>query len=612
MVHVFEEAAPLRVEAAGYRLQFPADRPYAMLEDGAGERWAELFLGASLHAREGLDETARLEAPEVVRLSDGTVQVTIRQVSSYWQEKALVFLCREDDLRCFVRVAGQGHLSDCHLFGGYYSGHLRWGSGFFQSGARFQSLFNPEPWGQERRVQPAAQATLIDVLGTSLPGKAHWFFTPAPFCYAVSRAPVAGGGAGVVAGAMGADQGGSPVTAATAADVPVEAGEGPWLTMGLVVRPGEHNFTAFHYDAVESAFSLRLAYEGQTAVDGVFESPAVLFRFGAPEPYAGIAAYVATLEELGVVTQPDPAGRPAWWSEAIQCGWGAQCHLANLAKGRAPDFCTQANYDRFMEALDANDLHPGTVVLDDKWSATYGTCEVDPVKWPDLQGWIAHRHAAGQKVLLWWKAWDPEGLPAEQCVRNAAGLPVGADPSNPAYEATLRQAVRLMLSADGYDADGFKVDFSARVPSGPGLTRHGREWGVELLYKLLWILYDEAKRVKPDALVVTHTPNPYFAHVTDMVRLNDINGAAPVVPQMIHRAQVAQAACPTLLIDTDNWPMPNRTQWREYLAVQLDLGVPSLYFATDLDCGGGEPLEPIDYANLRAVFAEARRRAERK
>lgn len=591
----------LKVEASAYSLSFPADRPFAMLDDAAGHRWAELFLACSLHGSEGLDATARLSAP-VVEEEENLIRVTVLADSSLWQQKELVFLCREEYLQAFVRVQGKAHLTDVNLFGGYYSGHLRWGSGFFQSGFRWRSIFNPEPWGSEQRALPATQSTALDVMGTSVPGKGHWFFTPAPFCYGFSLNAPAGLSLKTEMGSTGADQGGAQIERQPLGSEGTNLPEGPWLTLGLLAKAGEHNFSGFHYDAIEYAFSLRLAYEGQTAVDGAFETPSVLFFFGAADPYQGIERYVAAMP----YPQPDTSDRPAWWSEPIQCGWGAQCHLSNLARGRAPDFCTQANYDKFISALEAGGLNPGILVLDDKWSATYGTCEVDPVKWPDLRGWIDREHAKGRKVLLWWKAWDAEGLPADQCVRNFAGQPITVDPSNPAYEATLRQAIRLMLSADGYNADGFKVDFSARTPSGPGLTHHGKEWGVELLYKLLWILRDEAKRVKPDALVMTHTPNPYFAGITDMIRLNDINGGTPVIPQMVHRAKVARAACPTLLIDTDNWPMPSRAEWRKYLQIQNDLGVPSLYFATDLDCM--EPLEPEDYAAIAKVWAEARRR----
>lgn len=587
MVRVItDEAGGLRLEAAAYSLAFPAGRPYAVLTDAAGAHWADLFLAGSIHTDRGMDDTALLQSPIVTESGD-TVTVTVPAVSSRWQSRSMIFACCDDHFRGSIRVEGEGRPGDCHLFGGYYSGNVRAGVGPYRSGRGFATLFSPEPTRPERRAISAAEPAVLDVFGTAGPSQGHWLFTPPPFCYAVSLAAPGAGGDGT--------------------EVPA----GPWLSMGLAVRPGEHQFAGFHYDGCEEAFSLRLTYEEQTQVAGTFETPAVLFQFGAPDPYAAIARYRERLEALGLVPASGGSAaaepvRPAWWQEPIFCGWGAQCCLSNAGGGPAPALATQANYDRFLGELAAQGLHPGIVVIDDKWAAHYGTSEVDTVKWPDLKGWIAQRHAAGQKVLLWWKAWDPDGLPPEQCVRNAAGISVAADPTNPAYVQTLQQAVALMLGPDGYNADGFKVDFTARTPSGPGLTRHGEAWGVEMLHVLLDVLYKAAKAVKPDALVITHTPNPYFADVTDMIRLNDINTGAPVVPQMLHRARVAGAACPSLLIDTDNWPMPNRAAWRSFLEVQEGLGVPSLYFTTHVD--SLEPLEPQDYEGLRQLWSNVRSR----
>lgn len=608
-VHVEHRPEGPRLTGRDYRLSFTAERPYAALEDAEGNPWAELFLGASVHALHGLDESARLEPPELEALPDGVTRVVVRASSSLWAARRLEILCRPDRLEVSAVASGEGRPTDVHLLGGYYSGHLRWGSGFFQSGARFSSVFNPEPSGPERRATPAGEAQAIDVLGTSLPGKGHWFFTPPPFAYGLSRSPVEASRP-VPAPALGADQGGTPESLATGGTPSANAGEipaGPWATVALAAPPGEHNFTAFHYDASGDAFSFRLAYEGQTAFRGEFRTPTLVIVLGDPDPYAGLERAVRIVRQNWLGPAPEPR-RAAWWSEPILCGWGAQCSLANRAGGRAPDYSRQEHYDAFLAELAAHGLEPGTVVLDDKWSLTYGNSEPDPAKWPDLKGWIARQHARGRRVLLWWKAWDPEGLPAGECVTNAAGLPVAADPSNPAYEQRLRASVRAMLSADGLDADGFKVDFSARTPSGPGLRRLGSPWGVELLHRLLWILRDEAKRAKPDGLVMAHAPNPLFADAADMVRLNDVNTGAPVLAQMEHRARVSRAAVPELLVDTDNWPMPSRAAWREYVAAQPRIGIPSLYFVTHLD--GGEPLEPEDYALVARAWAEWRGRPE--
>lgn len=555
-VRVDARADGLHVRAASYVLWVPAGKPYALLADRHGVPWCELFLAPSLHTLGALDDTTRLHPARVEATDDGQ-RVTVDAESTAWISKRITLDCHPERLRLSATVQGHAALTDVHLLGGHYSGDPRHGSGFFPSGADFRSVFNPEPWGSERRVLPAGESTALDVMGGPVPGKEHWFFTPPPFCLAASRA--------------------------APPDVVDDLPAGPWLVMGLAAAAGDQHFTALHYEAAEAAFWIRLAYEGQTRVDGSFTAPSLLFSFDAPDPYAGIGAYVADLKELGYLQAVERAAAPCWWSEPIFCGWGSQCILAGTRGGRPADHATQANYDDFLGALARRGLVPGTVVLDDKWQAEYGTCAADPGKWPDLRGWIGARHAEGRRVLLWWKAWDPEGLPDDLCVRNAAGVRVAADPSNPAYEAALRASVRRMLGAGGYDADGFKVDFSARTPSGPGLRRHGVAWGVELLHRLLAILYDEAKRTKPDALVMTHTPNPHFADVADMIRLNDVNTRASVVPQMTHRAKVVAAACPDLIVDTDNWPMPDPETFREYVRGQPALGVPSLYYATHLD-----------------------------
>jgi hypothetical protein len=230
---------------------------------------------------------------------------------------------------------------------------------------------------------------------------------------------------------------------------------------------------------------------------------------------------------------------------------------------------------------------------------------VDTARWPDLPGFIRRQHIAGRRVLLWLKAWDPEGLPIEECITNAAGRPVAVDPTHPGFAARLAVSVRQMLSPGGFDADGFKIDFTARIPAGPGHRTHGGLWGLELMKSYLGQIYTAAKAVKPDALVIAHTPHPYLADVLDMVRLNDINTAHPVPPAMRHRARVAALACPSALIDTDNWPMANRAAWREYTPVQPELGVPALYYATHID-STGEPLEPEDYRLIRETWAAYR------
>jgi hypothetical protein len=566
MMHIRSNDGLLVVEAGSYTLTCATDRPFVYLDDAAGERLAELFVLSAVQPWHGRDDTVASGAWQV---SEGHDEIVLSLVagSSTWQEKVYRFYCRPNRFSYEIEVAGQGRLAEVQPFAGYYSGNVRWGSGFFVSGQRFRRLFNPEPNTDECNYLAPAESSVIDLTGVPLPGRGDWFFTPPPFCFAV---------------------------------------EGPsgWISLGIEAAPGANSFSDYRYHGRRGAFYLTLNYDGQTVINGRYRLPALGFDF-APDEYAALTAHVATLRAHNLVP---PAGRamPAtWWREPLFCGWGAQCHLARTGNGHPAGYARQEFYEQFLATLQRHDVQPGIVVLDDKWQAGYGNNDVDVAKWPDLPGFIAQQHSHGRRVLLWVKAWDTEGVPVEECITNAAGRPVAVDPTNPAYERRLRRAVRRMLSGEGYGADGFKIDFSARIPSGPGLAIHGNAWGLELMKRYLAIIYDEAKATKPDALVMTHTPHPYLADVLDMIRLNDMNVGRDIVAAMRHRARVAAVACPDALIDTDNWPIPDRATWRSYLPLQAELGVPSLYYSSHVDATG-EPLEEEDYALIRRLWAAFR------
>lgn len=63
------------------------------------------------------------------------------------------------------------------------------------------------------------------------------------------------------------------------------------------------------------------------------------------------------------------------------------------------------------------------------------------------------------------------------------------------------------------NADAVAADDPSTAPS----------WSrqADLLHELLRVLYEVIKEIKSDALVITHTPDPGFNDVTDMLRLND-------------------------------------------------------------------------------------------
>ncbi|UFU04469.1 hypothetical protein LQF12_07830 [Ruania suaedae] len=565
--------------------------PRALLYAPDGTEISQLSLFASLDRVGAADETFRVEPPRVRETTPGVeadrVEIEVRRSSSAWQEAAVVLSAGPDDVRIRAEVTGTGTLTTARVLGG--SAVLPSGAcGHFYSRTAGASMVTPNPTEPVQWERPATSASVLGILGDAHPGRLHAVFSPPPLAVAIGE-------------------------------------RDRWLSAWVRAGIEGCTFTEWRYEPLDSGFRFAFDYDAHTVVEGAFATPEIALRL-TNDPWDCVGASQRDLVDSGLAPQPSarPAGTPDWWHEPIFCGWGAQCARARWGPpgGPAADgvsgaaLARQDVYDELLGTLASHDITPGTVVIDDKWQAEYGTAAVDTEKWPDLPGWIAGRHAAGQRVLLWWKAWDPEGLPAAECILDPAGRPVAADPSNPAYRERLRRVVAHLLTpvADGgLGADGFKVDFTQRAPAGHHLRgTPGAPWGIAGLHALLAELYAATKTVRPDALVVTHTPNPLFAGVTDMVRLNDVlerdpaGTFVPVADQVRTRARIAAAALPGLPLDTDQWPMPDREQWRGYTAAQPDLGVPALYYAERID-GSGELLTDDDYALVRGTWAQYQR-----
>jgi hypothetical protein len=125
--------------------------------------------------------------------------------------------------------------------------------------------------------------------------------------------------------------------------------------------------------------------------------------------------------------------------------------------------------------------------------------------------------------------------------------------------------------------DGFKLDWMW-APNQPGLPVPAELAGLEMVHRFQDILYSEAHRWRPDALVETQTPNVAFRDSSDVLRLNDVWYATrDIVATMRERANIAKiSGWP--LVDTDNASSTTLSVWRDYMEAQPSIGIPSLYF----------------------------------
>ena len=595
-VRHYLEGTDLVITAADYRVRVEGGvealvrRPYIDLIDPEGARWSRLSLFASVDAvRDGApstDETEHVVGASLREDGDDVI-IDVEFSSSAWLSRRIQVRCTPDSVDITVSVDGDGRLADVTLLGG--DGRLPTGaSGRFRSSINAQSLYVPTPTEPVQFVRSAHVSAQLGVVGDADPGRLHGIFSPPPFVFGLGR--------------------GLPIDA-------VSTQPGAWLGLGLRSPIEQCGFTTMRYDALDGGFVIELAYEGHTVVNGTWSSPVVVLR-PTDSHRAVVDDYRADLVEKSMAPAAPPAERHAWWQQPLFCGWGAQC-----ADGSAPpaQLATEVVYDRLLAHLDAHAVDPGTVVIDDRWEDRYGSGRADPAHWPDLAAWIAAQHRRGRRVLLWWKAWDPSAAPIDECITDARGRAIAVDPGSAAYRARLTETIRWMLSADGLDADGLKVDFTQRAPSGASLRRasdvddaDGR-WGASALHLLLRTIYEAAHAAQHDALVITHAVHPSFGDCADMIRTNDVlvadaSGAVvPAATQLRERAAIVASSQPQHLIDTDQWPMQNRDEWLGYAAVQGTLGVPALYYVERID-NSRETIESADLQRIADLWREYRER----
>lgn len=434
-------------------------------------------------------------------------------------------------------------------------------------------------------VDGEAAVLRVTVQGQGRLGKLRFFPQAAgdkPLAYEVSRylLPVALGGAQAVpqwrntleSGGIGLHYMTPPLLA-----FPFSGRFEGSCAIGLAPRPGAYNLDSFRCEFGAFRDGLFTAdFLGYTEAGGTYELPALLFTAGKDE-FAALAGYSDWLYRSGGCRRVARDRVPRWWLGPFFCGWGEQSYHS---PGNVYAGANQQAYTRMSERLDELGLKPSAIIIDDKWQGSYGELLPDPAKWPDLRAFTDAEHAKGRKVLLWVKSWDSEGLRAEECVRCLC-TPYGADPTSLAYQARIRETMRRLLSAEPgcFNCDGFKIDFANCMPLGKDLATHTRGvYGIELLKRLLTLIHDSAKAVKPECLINTSCSHPYFAEVTDQCRLHDYNGHLRYLWEVREfRAKLFRCAFPGISVDTDDEYSTSHAETMDYLRRAPSLGVPDLY-----------------------------------
>ena len=292
---------------------------------------------------------------------------------------------------------------------------------------------------------------------------------------------------------------------------------------------------------VAQGFCVRLDYDGQTQVDGEFRAPVAPADPKRPGCVDGLRRHRETSQRARRPRRAQ-AARVVERADLLRLGRAVPPReRIGAARPRLRDAGELRRISRAARGARRRPRHrrPRRQVAGDLRAQRARHREVARPEGLDR----ASKHARGQHVLLWWKAWDPEGLPPELCIRNADGKPVALDPNNAAARERAAQRRCRRCSSTSTPTASRSTSRRARRAAAI-LTHEPGPWGIALLHELLRTFYDAAKAAKPEALVITHTPHPAFVDVTDMIRLNDVLGGVDLVEQMEFRAEVVRARMP--------------------------------------------------------------------
>ncbi|MFA6294237.1 MAG: TIM-barrel domain-containing protein [Victivallales bacterium] len=633
--------ADFTAEGKNWKLSWRKSQPMRIRLSFANEIGADLLVYSGCDRDEMIDELISMELPSI-KESAKAINVVFEGRTTLWEKAEYMFTCTDERVIYGYKVHGTGNLDNARFFEGFmqekpqlkntylptYCGWSRESSWhrpekyFMESSSpHFYFVQSSQLSSSDTRHYPFYESTAIRVNGDRFYMGGDWLVSPPPFFYTLEN-----------------------------------RSKDNCVGMGLLAKPGENTFVEFQYKGGEG-FGLNLTYEGYTRADGKWESPSILFEM-AGDYYGSLKNYVGYMRSKPLLKKGDHGCVPRWWKEPIFGGWGEQVFLSDHWKdyrnnkskgwsGSSLNHCTRKAYEKMLSQLEDKGVNPTILIVDNRWFRTDNQLTVDEKLWPDMKEFNKQQHAKGRKVILWVSPFNynryasGDDVPtAEHLVlneRKCFDLSIDTDvfypdvkrdrkktrvPSeyaklewakklhgdafNPDYEKRLREKVRHLLSPKGLDADGFEFDYTHFLPTQRGfLPANGRAstpWGIEFLHKMLWIFYDEAKKTKPDALIIAQTFNPYFDDIVDMLRLNDIyTDRLSVVDQMDHRAKIAHIVCPGCMVHTDQHPMPSLKSWREYMRYQPKIGNPCLYYATGIETTG-ELFEERDWQMLREVW----------
>lgn len=354
-----------------------------------------------------------------------------------------------------------------------------------------------------------------------------------------------------------------------------------WFSIGLAQLP-----PAMQISFRQSSFFIDYPWEKLNAsIDGLYHTVPMVFTFNNSE-WIAISDYRDYLKLHGYL--PERAYKISdvkWWRQPLLSTWGEQVVKERTRK--APGFNSEWVKEYVKKQSELYRNHKFTIVIENQWMNEFGD-GAPSERFSDMKQLIQWCHERGHKVILWWRAWTAEANSLAQTMKVVNGDYV--DATHPQFAEYVQKCCALMLSnADtALNADGLKIDegYQVREPRLAHYTDSTKGMGLTEYKLYLKTFYEQAKLLKPDALILGYAIDPHFIDVQDMVSINnDWDNKL----RREKRARIINAAAPELLVDGDVSDMTQRLALYHYVTSSI-YATPAIEYLTQFQDLAIEPV----------------------
>ncbi|OGS20361.1 MAG: hypothetical protein A3J83_07515 [Elusimicrobia bacterium RIFOXYA2_FULL_40_6] len=396
-----------------------------------------------------------------------------------------------------------------------------------------------------------------------------------------------------------------------------------WFGIGTIEIPPSE--AGLHLKINKVRTEIFYNYNGSATVksDKAYNCPEIAFIFENDKNEV-IKKYIDILHEVGKAEPSQPQWE-SWWSGPIHCFFSDQYFEEYVNRKTTQnsqigmiDFCNEEFMLKRINEMKRLGIKYKIFIVDYGWFRYMGNWDVNTDRFPNFKKTIDDMHSQGIKVLLWYNQYEVNMKSEiytkhpEWFIKYPDGKPVTwqklnldlvlADVSIEGVRDNIRKNLEFMLSDKPgcLNADGIKLDASHIMYPVQARVQNP-EYGMgELLVKnIMKFIYDEAKKIKQDALINATAGNPMFNSVLDQHRLHDASSMDNNnFDERAYAANICKAPC----VDADDWFSYRKFMVRGMLK-KIVYGVPSFYalnYRGDIDhtC---EQISAENYQLLKSI-----------